>query len=403
VRIIQVGRASARARLQSRPAHLPGAAAAVVLAATLLLAGCGKEPPAKTEAASLPAVPVQTVTVQPVDWPTTYEAVGTVRARNSAQMAARVMGYVRDMKVKAGDHVAAGQLLAVLDARDLESGVQQAAAGVVEAQSAIPEADNGIAAAKANLELVQVTYKRMKDLFGQKSISNQEFDEVSSKLKLAQANYEMAVARRKQLDARIAQAESAKHTAEITKGYAEIRAPFAGVVTEKKANTGDMAAPGMPLLTIEQAGAYQLEVPVEEARLGVIRAGQPVTVKLDAFAKTIPARVTEVIPAIDPASRSFVVKILLPSDPRLHSGLFGRAAFVLGSRQVIAVPRSSVVEVGQVRNVLVADNGIAHARLLSLGETHDGLVEVLSGVSAGDKIVNPRPSSVDDGSKIEVR
>ena len=176
------------------------------------------------------------------------------------------MGYVREMKVNAGDRVSAGQLIAVLDARDLEAGVQQASAGVVEAQSAIPEADNGIAAAKANLELTQVTYKRMKDLYDQRSISNQEFDEMTSRLKLAQANYETALARRKQLDAKIKQAESVRNSAEITRGWAEIRAPFAGVVTEKRASAGDMAAPGTPLLTIEQAGAYQLEVPVEEAQ-----------------------------------------------------------------------------------------------------------------------------------------
>ncbi len=360
-------------------------------AVAAVIAGCGKEPPAKTEAAALPPVPVQTVEVRMMDWPATYEAVGTVKARNSAQVASRVMGYVREMKVNAGDRVSAGQLLASIDARDLESGVQQASAGVVEAQSAIPEADNAIAAAKANLELTQVTYKRMKDLFDERSISNQEFDEMTSKVKLAQANYEMAVARRKQLDAKIQQAESARRTAEITHGYSEIRAPFAGVVTEKRANAGDMAAPGTPLLIIEQAGAYQLEVPVEEVKLGVVRAGQPVSVKLDAFEKAIPAKVTEVIPAIDSATRSFLVKIVLPPDPRLHSGLFGRAGFVLGARKAVAVPRAAVAEIGQIRNVLVADGGVAHARMLSLGETHDDLVEVLSGVSARRPRHQPPP------------
>lgn len=381
----------------------PSAAAAALLAITALTAGCGKVPPAKTESAAMPPVAVKTIGVETIAWPTVYEAVGTVRARTSVQLASRVMGYVREMKVNAGDRVSAGQLIAVLDARDLEAGVQQANAGVIEAQSAIPEADNGIAAAKANLELSQVTYKRMKDLYDQRSISNQEFDEMTSRLKLAQANYDTALARRQQLDAKIKQAESVRNSAEITRGWAEIRAPFTGVVTEKRASAGDMAAPGTPLLTIEQAGAYQLEVPVEEVRLGVIRAGQAVSVKLDAFDQAIPAKVSEIMPAIDPASRSFIAKIFLPPDPRLHSGLFGRTRFVLGTREAIAVPRAAVAEIGQVRNVLVAENGVARARMLSLGEVQGDLIEVLSGVSAGDRIVNPRPSNVSDGSRIEAR
>ena len=376
---------------------------AAMTSAVTIMAGCGKEPAAKTEAAPQTPVSVKTVTVNKVEWPATYEATGTVKARASAQVASRVIGYVREVKVSAGDHVSAGQLLASIDARDLDSGAQQAAAGVIEAQSAIPEADSAIAAAKANLELTQVTYKRMKDLFDQRSISNQEFDEMASKLKLAQANYEMALARRKQLDAKIQQAEAAKRTAEITRTYSDIRAPFAGVVTEKRVNAGDMAAPGTALLTIEQAGAYQLEASVEEAKLSVIRAGQPVSVKLDAFEQAIPAKVTQVIPAVDAASRSFLVKILLPPDSRLHSGLFGRATFVLGTRQSVAVPRSAVVEIGQVRNVLVADNGVARARLVSLGESRANFVEVLSGVSPGDQIIDPRPSNVADGSRIEAK
>ena len=371
--------------------------------ALMLLAGCGKEPPPKTEAASLTTFFVKTVAVEPIEWPTTYEAVGTVRARTTTQIAARMMGYVREMKVNLGDRVASGQLLAVLDSRDLEAGLHQADAGVYEAKSAIPEADSGIAAARANLDLAEVTFKRMTTLHDQRSISNQEFDEASSRLKLAQAGYEMAAAKRKQLDARIRQAESGQTAAGVTRGYAELRAPFAGVVVEKRANLGDMASPGMPLLTLEQAGAYQLEVPVEEARMGIVRAGQPVSILLDAFDQSIAARVTEIGPTVDPGSRTFLAKILLPSSGRIHSGLFGRARFVLGSRKTLAVPSAAVMEIGQVRNVLVAENQVARARLVSLGETRDGLVEVLSGLSSGDRIITPRPSNVSDGSRIGVR
>jgi RND family efflux transporter MFP subunit len=376
----------------------------MLAAAGLAMAGCGNSEPKQTAAAQIAApVQVRTVEASRIGWPSTYEAVGTVRARTTAQVGAKVMSYVREVRVDAGDRVAANQLLIVLDARDLDAGFQRAEAALTEARSGIPEADSGIVAAKASLELAQVTFGRMKDLFEKKSISNQEFDEAHSKLRLAQANYQVAVARREQLNARIQQAEQGRRAAEVTRGYSEIRAPFAGVVTEKRVNPGDIASPGTALVVIEQAGAYQLEVPVEEARLGAMRIGQAASVKLDAFDQTIPARVSEIVPAVDPGSRSFTAKLALPADSRLRSGLFGRARFVTGEREAVVVPVQAVAESGQVRTVLVAENGVARARLVSLGEQRGDLVEVLSGVSAGDKVVAPRPANLLDGMRVEVR
>ena len=375
---------------------------AVVVLAAFLLAGCGKEPH-KTEAASPLPIAVQTITVQEVEWPSIYEATGTVHARVSAAVASKVMGYIRELRVKAGDTVRAGQVIATIDSRELAAGLQLARATVQEAQSGIAEADNAVAGAKAQLELATVTFQRMQDLFEKRSISNQEFDESKSRLHVAQATYEMAVAKRRQLDAKLLQAEQSARAAEVTHGYAEIQAPFNGIVTEKRAEQGDMATPGTPLITVEQIGAYQLEVPVEEARLGSIRVGQPVTVILEAFDRRVVARVSEIVPVIDPASRSFVVKVLLPGGTPLRSGVFGRAQFVANARRTIAVPAEAIATVGQVRSVAVVEGGIARMRLVSLGERNDRMIEVLSGLSPGERIVTPRTVNLKDGGKVEVR
>ena len=163
-------------------------------------------------------------------WPSIYEATGTVRARVSAVIAAKLMGYVREVRVQAGDRVREGQLLVTLDTRDLDVSSRRAEAAREEVRAAVPEADSAVAAAKANLDLAQVTFGRMQDLFQKKSISNQEFDEASAKLKAAQAAYDMAQARRVQLNAKLAQVDQEVRSTEVTRSYAEVLAPFAGVV-----------------------------------------------------------------------------------------------------------------------------------------------------------------------------
>jgi len=166
----------------------------VVFPAVLWLAGCS-DAPRKLEANGAP-VPVKAVTVTAEPWPEEYEAMGTVRARMTAALSSKVMGYVREVHANTGDRVAAGQLLVVLDAADLEVNYRRADAGREEARSAIPEAENGVAAAKANLELARATFKRMSDLFASKSISNQEYDEAAARLKAAEAAYAMAESRK---------------------------------------------------------------------------------------------------------------------------------------------------------------------------------------------------------------
>jgi RND family efflux transporter MFP subunit len=242
----------------------------------------------------------------------------------------------------------------------------------------------------------------MKELYGNKSISDQEFDEASAKLKAAQSAYDMARAKRAQLDSRLAQAEQELRAAEVTRSYAEMSAPFAGIVTAKSVEPGNLAVPGAPLLTIERDG-YRLEASVEESKLQTIRLGQAVSVALDDIDRPMNARVSEIVPAVDAASRAYTVKIDLPPIPALRSGIFGRAAFQLGSRQVLAIPAGAVTERGQLQSVFIVDNGRARTRLITLGEKANDRVEALSGLTAGEQVIFPVPANLSDGVQIEVR
>ena len=371
--------------------------------AALLLSGCGSHTPEKKTAEQGPAIQVSLHEVRSGKVAGVYEATGTVRARSTSVLSARIMGYIRDIRAQAGDTVRAGQTVAVIDAKEIDDAVAQAKAGVAEARAAVPEVDNAIAAAQAQLDLANSTMKRMKSLYDQKSITSQEFDEVQARSRMAAANHQMALAKRTQLTAKIAQAESGLAQVAVNKTYTEVKAPFTGIVVERKAEPGMLASPGMPILVIEQAGAYRLEAAIEESRIASVKAGSNVTVRLDSLDRDIEARVSEIVPTMDPVSRTFTARIDLPSSPLIRSGLFARALFPAGEKDALTVPASAVRDQGQVQSVFVADSGIARVRLIKSGSRVDGGVEVLSGLSPGDRVVANPPPSLTDGSRIEVR
>ncbi len=369
----------------------------------LALAACGSTPPAHPPAPASAPVAAHAISLALSLWPSRYEATGTVRARVSAPVSSQVMASVREVLVQAGDHVREGQPLVRLDARDLEAGELRAQAGLQEVRSAIPEADSGVASAKANLDLAQVTDSRIEELFGKKSVSRQERDEAAARLQSARAAYAMAQAHRTQIDSRIAQAEQELKAASVTRGYAEIRAPFSGVVTARTVEPGSMAVPGAPLLTLEREGSFRLEVPVEESMLSSIRLGSAVHVSFDGTAAAADGKVSEIVPAVESASRSYLVKIDLPPMPAVRSGMFGRAVFPIGQRQVLAVPAGAVTTRGQLQSVFTLDQNAARMRLVTLGLRHDDQVEVLSGLQPGDRVIFPIPAGLADGASVEER
>ena len=372
-------------------------------AALLFLAGCGEEPADKAAGKPVTPMRVETVSVAETEWPSTYEATGTVRAKTTAPISSRLMGYAREVRAQIGDHVREGQPLVVLDARDLETSVARSQAGREEVKSAIPEAESGVTLARSQLELAQVTFRRMQDLLDKRSITNQEYDEASARLKAAQAALDMARARRAQLDAKMAQIEQEVRAAGIQRAYSEIIAPFSGTIITKSVDPGTLAVPGAPLFTIERDGAYRLEASVEESRLSMARIGKTVSVTIDGFDRTFPVRVTEVVPSVDAATRTGTAKIDLPFLPGLRSGLFGRALFDTGERRVLTVPSAGVMERGQLQSVYVVENNIARTRLVTVGTRVKDRVEVLSGLNEGDRVIVPIPTGLADGAPIEVR
>lgn len=345
---------------------------------------------------------VQVETVADSEIADIYPASGSVRARYSVAIAARIAANILEVHAQTGDHVRAGQTLIVLDRRDLEANLLRSEAARAEAESAIDETESAITVARANLELARVTHKRSQDLLANASASQQEFDESQARLRSAEATLEMAASKRRQIGARRGQTEAEIAAARVALGYATLAAPFAALVTERKADPGSLATPGAPLLTLEVEGNPRLEASIDESRLGLVRVGESIAVEIDGLDRTVRGRVAEVIPSVDAATRSFTVKIDLPALPHLRSGMFGRACFPAGRRGALLVPQSAVIERGQIRSVYVVEGDTARLRFVTLGEGRDDQREVLSGLTAGEKIIVTPAPLLADGARVAI-
>jgi RND family efflux transporter MFP subunit len=362
----------------------------LIMALGGVLGGCTNERRAATAPpetlSNVSVIAVQKTTVP--DW---LEAVGTVRATQTSQVSSQLMGNILEIRAHEGDRVQSGQVLAVLDDAQSRSAMDQASAAVTAAEKEVSAADSDLALAGATL-------KRYQQLYEKKSVSPQEFDEIK-------ARYQSAEARRDMAQAGQAQANAGLTRSRTSLGYVRIHAPFTGVVTEKKVDAGTLASPGMAIFTIEDTRSYRLEVTVDESELRLVRAGQVSPVTIDALGNVqLSGKVVQIVPAADPASRSFLVKVELPADVRLHSGLFGRARFSRGERSVLLIPRTSLVDRGQLQGVYVLDaNQIAGLRYVTLGKSTGEQIEVLSGLQDGEKLVAVAGDRDLSGKRIAIR
>lgn len=361
-----------------------------ILPSILLLGACSEH---TGKAAAAPEIVrnVPLIEVQHKNMPDVLEAVGTTRAAQTSTLASQMMGTLVEIRVHEGDHVQRGQILAVIDD-------SQPRAALDRANAADAGSRQELAAADSELALAESTLKRFQTLFDKKSISPQEFDEVRTRQQAALARRDMARADQEQAKAAIAQATTALE-------YTRIRAPFEGVITEKKADPGTLASPGMPIFTLEDTRHYRLEASINESDLAFVRIGQPVPVLIDALGTdAFPGKVVQIVPAADAGSRSFLIKLELPADSRLRSGLFGRAQLSHGERRALLVPQTAVVEHGQMQGVFVLDqNKIAALHYITVGKPSHDQVEVLAGLQDGDWLV-ARPGTLElDGKRIEAQ
>jgi len=273
------------------------------------------------------------------------EVTGTVRARNTATVAAQIIGTVIEVAVHAGATVKAGQLLARLDDR----------------------------ASAAEYQRAQADRRRYEALLARQAATRAEYEEVMARYQTAEAAW--------------------SHT--------RVTAPMDGILAARLVDPGDMAEPGKPLFIVEQAGSFQLVTEVPERIASSVAEGNTVQVHIDASAEDCTGTVAELVPAADPVTRGFAAKIDLACRQPLRSGTLGRVRFEVSSRDALVVPAAAVHQIGQLTYVFVIDADHARMRLVRTGRSRsDGAVEILAGLAAGDRIVIGADAEIVDGSPV---
>lgn len=361
-----------------------------ILSMSLLwIAGCSPKHAPQLADPVVSGLAVAQVTVQQV--PASSGAVGTVHAKESAVLSAQVTGRVFSVLVHEGDTVRAGQTLVRLDD-------SLARADVDRTRAIVSAAQHQVELAKTQYDLAASTLARFRVLRDTKSVSPQEFDEVDRRAQAAATQLEAAES---QLDA--AKAEGAG--AHIMAGYSIIAAPFAGMITARHVDPGALATPGTPLLELERGGELQLQVTLDESLLHNLKIGDAIDANVpSAASQAFRGRVAEIVPAADPASHTFLIKIELPTSSRLRSGMYGTAAIQGSARPAFLIPQAAVLAHGSLNSVWVLDsNHVASIRYVTLGNRVGQKVEALSGLSSGETLVLSAGDRELAGCRIEAR
>jgi len=304
------------------------------------------------------------VVVEPIMEPAFEWASGTVLSARRTTVASRILARIEEVRVTAGDDVAAGDLLVTLDARDLRA----RAAGAREA----------LKAAEAQRELAQRQLERADTLLKRGVATRQRYDEAFSALQVSAAEVD-----------RVRQVVS---EAETALSYTEIRVPAAGRVIDRLAEPGDTVSPGQPLLRLYDPTALRVEVPVRESLAVRLSVGDELRVEVPALAETMSGPIDEFVPFAEPGARTLLVKVRLPRDDRLFAGLYARVAVPAGERRRLLVPAEAVTRIGQLEFVTVIEETGAARRMVTSGERMaDGRLDVLSGLAAGERVAVTNP------------
>ena len=346
----------------------------VVLTLAVVPVGCEKKvQPGVTQVQRQKVTGIKTETIVPAEVAKYYETSGTVIARAVSVVSSRIMGTVTSLKVREGDRVHAGQLLLTIDDRDIREKVKAAKEGYEEAKK-------GLEAAKENRDLVDVTFRRYGNLYTEKALTGQELDQIRTRKKIADIDYEKA-------QAGLRRAEAGVKEAEVYQGFGQVTAPVTGTVTAKKIEAGSMAVPGNPLMNIEDDSSYRIEIKGNETLAGRISRGMEADVFIGALDRHFRGKVVEIVPSVDPASRSFIVKIALRGEG-LRNGFYGRVSIAVGKKKVLLVPAGAIVERGELNGLYtVGKDNVIKYTLVRSGKAYGDRVEVLSGLNPGERVV----------------
>lgn len=339
-----------------------------LVAALAALAGCKGDQEGKT-VSQLPAAQVWVQEVAEQGIGAQFEVAGTVQAVERAMIAPRVSGQIVQLPVGLGSRVGKGELLVKINAAELS-------AQVLQARSRLEQVRRNLAREEKLQQQEASTPETVRALRDQARIAEAALQEVTTMME-----------------------------------YATITAPFAGTITRKIASVGDLASPGVVLLEMENDQVLQVVAQVPEMAILRVRKGDVLPVTVPAAGVTVNGKVAEISTAADPVSRTAQMKIDLEPGADLRSGQFARVTLAGGEEKSLLVSERAVQPFGQMERVFLVDEAgqtagtatIARLRLVRTGARYDGQVEILAGLTAGDRVVVGGGEKLQDGQPLEVQ
>jgi len=348
------------------------------LAIASILTSCGSDHK-KEVVDNTPAINVKVAKVQASNTSPFLSVSGKIQASKSADISTRMMGFVNKVHVNVGDNVNKGQLLVSINNTDLQAKKAQVNAAIIQATAAFKNAEKN--------------YNRFKNLAASNSITQKEMDDMTANYQMAKAGLESANQMKNEVNAQFA--------------YADIKAPFSGVITRKNIDNGDMANPGMPLLSIETPKDFEVLAMVPETEISAIKTGAAVTVLVKSIDKTIKGSVIEVSSSSKNTGGQYLVKINLENTTaNILSGMFATVQFPIvrkASASLVLIPSEAIVTNGQLQGVYtVSESNTALLRWLRLGRTYGNQVEVLSGLSKDESYIISADGKLFNGANISI-
>jgi RND family efflux transporter MFP subunit len=346
-----------------------------------LLSSCSSDEGSKTIAGS--GSPVLVTIAKPAGAETgVINFSGTVEASQTANISTRVMGYITKLNVKEGDRVAKGQLIATISSDDILAKRAQTEAMIGEAEAALKNA--------------QKDYERFTALYQQQSASEKELENVTLQYNALQSRVEAAKQMRNEVNAMLA--------------YTNLTAPFSGVVTQKLAEAGSLANPGMPIVIIEQSGSYEISANIPETEIGMIKMNAPVRVNIAAADKNFQGKVIQINPSSAFTGGQYIIKVNIPDKEKqgLYAGMYAGLSIDAEKNKKpsnsVLVPVSAIVNKYQLTGLYtIASNNTALLRWVRLGKTFNNEVEVLSGLNSDEEFIVSADGRLFNGAPVKVK
>ncbi|MDK2821486.1 MAG: hypothetical protein PWP31_1451 [Clostridia bacterium] len=375
---------------------------ALILLSTLpfVMAGCG----ANASAGTASEVPVRVEVASKGKVTTNIEVAGALVPIETVNIGAKMPGEVVSVKAQVGDTVKAGQLLVQLDTEELQAQLEKGEAAVSGAKDQAEQAKLNVEMAKIGLDQAEKTYNRIKTLVDNGAASQNQLDEVKMKLDQARTQYEQSL---KQYEiatgSGLTQAEAGLNLLKVQLKNTTIKSPINGIVTNRNIDPGEMAAPGVPLLTVADTSKLKLKGTVAQEVVPLLKVGQEVQVNVDAIpGQMFKGKVTQVGPVSVSTGQRFPVEIIIDNPGILKAGMTARAEFKLTGKEGIIIPGAALkIDNGEDYVFVVEGNTVKRTPVI-LGLKGEDKVTVYQGLKAGDKVVISNVDLLQDKDKVKI-